>query len=151
MSQAQQYLCPALRGPGAPSRFVAESQAAEALSQLCAAAAPAHRALVLLDDDPAWHNIRVFRFHAHDLDDDDVAMHQLAGPAPDSALASTTVLGPFPLPVNGAEPSPDGNWLAVLSDTMAVTLLPEALDYNVCAGLMLKLDSRLRRCGAVQS
>jgi hypothetical protein len=90
---------------------------------------------VLLDDDPEWR-ARLL------LEEEAVA-------PPTTAIASTVVLARFHTPVNAAEPSPDGNWVAVLTDTLTVALLPEALDYHAAAARLLVVDTRVQRCVAM--
>lgn len=47
----------------------------------------------------------------------------------------------MPFPVNCADASPDGRWLAVVGDSMTVLLLPAALDYNPRSAMGLNFYS----------
>lgn len=61
-----------------------------------------------------------------------------ARPMVQESMQMTRILAQFHGAVNCAEPSPCGRWVAVLTDSMTVTLLPEALDYQLRCGMMLK-------------
>jgi Uncharacterised protein domain (DUF2415) len=135
-------MCPSLRSPGQAARL--QFMPAGLAEQLASTSTTS--AMVILDDDPAWRAHRVWHTTQLELLNDPGLHQMLEQPPPASCIASTACIGPFPLAVNAAEPSPDGNWLAVLTDTMAVTLLPEALDFHPAASLCLDVDSRLRMC-----
>jgi hypothetical protein len=57
--------------------------------------------------------------------------------APPEWFEETAALGRMPFPVNCADASPDGRWLAVSGDSPTVLLLSEALDYDPLASVGL--------------
>lgn len=59
-------------------------------------------------------------------------------PVVQECLKETQVLARFHGAVNCASPSPCGRWVAVLTDSMTVTVLPEALDYKTRCGMLLR-------------
>lgn len=140
--QAQQFLVQSLRAAGATPRL--GSHGASIDQALAPVGDAAGSAFVLLDDVREWRTSQLFNPAA--LDDEEVWRDVMQARPPEQAVAQTAALGPFALPVNCAEPSPDGNWVAVLTDRMTVVLLPEALDYRACAAASLELDPRTRRC-----
>lgn len=61
----------------------------------------------------------------------------LGQPIVNDCLRDTQILARFHGAINCASPSPCGRWVAVLTDSMTVTLLPEALDYKLRCSMLL--------------
>lgn len=59
-------------------------------------------------------------------------------PIVQDCLKETQVLARFHGAVNCASPSPCGRWVAVLTDSMTVTILPEALDYKTHCSMLIR-------------
>ena len=141
--QAQQFLLRSMRSTDAAPRL--GSHGAYVNEQLAPKGGCPNSAFVVLDDVKEWRTSSVFNPAAAE---DEVAWREaMQGRAPEEAVAHTAAIGPLALPVNCAEPSPDGNWIAVLTDRMTVMLLPEALDYRTCAAASLEIDLRAKKCG----
>jgi hypothetical protein len=140
--QARSYLCTDLRHPRDTPRL--GDITFEVQSLLVGHCAASENFLlsapVILGDDPTWQSI-----FDGDLDP------RLDQGVPSSAAASTVAVGRFGSPIQCVEPSPDGRWLAVLSDAVSVTLLPEALDYALTTGLAIHFDDCLKTCAAACS
>ena len=146
--QAKSHVCRALRPAGVPPRLgAATPRAQDVIHGGAEVRNLVDSAMVVLDDERAWQELRCCRF-AELPPGDPECVTQRAAPPPADAVASTVAFGRFPTPVNCAEPSPDGAWIAVLTDTMHVVLLPEALDYCMAAGALVELDSTLKRCAS---
>lgn len=147
-SQGRACLLPRLRSPDdAPRLGSAGAAVADVLSSELPQHACIASATVVLDAALRAH-MRLFQIDPAAVATDAVALGELDAPPPSDVVGKTVAIGAFHVPVNGAQPSPDGAWIAVTFDSMHVVLLPEALDYHPLAGAALSWDARADRCVA---
>jgi hypothetical protein len=143
--QARSYICETLRKSRDPPRLGDLTPDVQSLLvNDCASSENLFlSAPVVLDDNPSWRAL---------FDDGLLAPEDpiLAQEPPSGAVAATAAVGRFGWPVNCAEPSPDGKWIAVLLDLMTVVLLPEALDYALSTALGIHFDDCVKMCGSAQ-
>jgi hypothetical protein len=145
--QACSYICQSLRQSTQPARLGDISQDVQSLLRRHCSSSDCFLSMpVILEDDRAWQSLSIFNPGAQVVD-----APELEWDPPSTAVASTAAVGNFGLPINCAEPSPDGKWLAVLSDLMTVFLLPEALDYALPTGLAIQLNESIQLCAASTS
>jgi hypothetical protein len=145
--QARSYICQSLRQSTQPPRLGDISQDVQSLLRRHCSSSDCFLSMpVILEDDRAWQSLRIFNPGVQVID-----APELEWDPPSTAVASTAAVGMFGLPINCAEPSPDGKWLAVLSDMMTVFLLPEALDYALPTGLAVHLDKSIKLCAVSTS
>ena len=130
--QGADFICRTLRPPNSPRRFGSQTDLISDLL-MCQAADPTNEPMtmpVLLED--------TLIEHMPDLREMDNAAEVVRRPIVRECMDETRVLTRLQGAANCAQPSPCGQWVAVLTDSMTVTLLPEALDYRLRCSMLLK-------------
>eukprot|EP00892_Ulva_mutabilis_P010234 jgi/Ulvmu1/7583/UM038_0006.1 len=125
------FICHSLRPPNAPGRFGSHTELMSDL--LMGQQSNEHDETLKMPivlEDTLVERMPDLREMTHAAD-------VLRTPIVQECLSETRVLTRLSGAVNCAQPSPCGRWVAVLTDSMTVMLLPEALDYKLRCGMLL--------------